>query len=172
MRHPYLKDFIYGAIDGIVTTFAVVAGVAGAELSMGIVMILGAANLVGDGFSIGVSSFLAVRTEKEMHRKQQISHPAHLSPTKSGLFTFGAFLIAGTIPLAPFFTKWLFPSLITGNLFYLSALATGAGFFIIGALKAPFIHRKWLPSGLQTFLMGSGAASLAYLVGFLLKHLQ
>ncbi|HSX12197.1 MAG TPA: VIT1/CCC1 transporter family protein [Rhabdochlamydiaceae bacterium] len=171
MKHAYLKDFIYGAIDGTVTTFAVVAGVAGADLSMGIVLILGAANLVGDGFSIGVSSFLAARTERDIYLKQQIPRMVHLSPIRSGLSTFSAFLIAGLVPLVPFIFKWLSPHTVF-DAFYWSAVATGIGFFIIGALKAPFIHRKWFVSGLQTFLMGAIAASLAYFVGMWLRNLS
>ncbi|MCP4507445.1 MAG: hypothetical protein GY826_13765, partial [Fuerstiella sp.] len=55
-RHSYLRDFVYGGIDGAVTTFAVVSGVAGAGLSSGVVIILGMANLVGDGFSMAASN--------------------------------------------------------------------------------------------------------------------
>lgn len=66
-QHSYLKDFIYGAIDGAVTTFAVVSGVAGAELSSSIIVVLGIANLVGDGFSMAASNFLGTRAEKQ-HR--------------------------------------------------------------------------------------------------------
>ena len=62
-RPSHLRDFIYGGIDGAVTTFAVVAGVAGAHLSANIVIILGVANLVADGFSMAVSNFLATRAE-------------------------------------------------------------------------------------------------------------
>jgi len=54
----YLQDFIYGAIDGAVTTFAVVAGVEGASLDEKVVIILGGANLIADGFSMAVSNFL------------------------------------------------------------------------------------------------------------------
>jgi len=61
----YLKDFIYGAIDGAVTTFAVVAGVAGAGLSSGVVIILGLANLLADGFSMAVSNFMGTRAENQ-----------------------------------------------------------------------------------------------------------
>lgn len=61
----YLKDFVYGAIDGAVTTFAVVAGVAGAGLSPGIIIILGFANLVADGFSMAVGNFLGTRSENQ-----------------------------------------------------------------------------------------------------------
>ncbi len=65
--YSYLKDFIYGAIDGAVTTFAVVSGVAGAGLSSQIIIVLGIANLVGDGFSMAASNFLGTRAE-EQHR--------------------------------------------------------------------------------------------------------
>ncbi|WP_153558320.1 VIT1/CCC1 transporter family protein [Roseimaritima sediminicola] len=65
-RPDYLPDFVYGAIDGTVTTFAVVSGVAGAELSSGIVIVLGLANLVGDGFSMAASNFLGTRVEQQL----------------------------------------------------------------------------------------------------------
>ena len=64
-RDSYLRDWVYGAIDGTVTTFAVVAGVAGAELSGRIVLILGAANLIADGFSMAVSNYLGTRAEQQ-----------------------------------------------------------------------------------------------------------
>jgi VIT1/CCC1 family predicted Fe2+/Mn2+ transporter len=61
----YLRDFIYGAIDGAVTTFAVVAGVAGADLDETIVIILGGANLIADGFSMAASNYLGSRAERQ-----------------------------------------------------------------------------------------------------------
>lgn len=67
MRYSYLRDFVYGAVDGAVTTFAVVSGVAGAELAGSIVLILGMANLIGDGFSMAVGNFLGTRAERQ-HR--------------------------------------------------------------------------------------------------------
>ncbi|MEW6604717.1 MAG: VIT1/CCC1 transporter family protein [Thermoproteota archaeon] len=60
-----LGDFVYGATDGAVTTFAVVAGVVGASLSPSIVLILGFANLLADGFSMAVGNYLAVKTQRE-----------------------------------------------------------------------------------------------------------
>jgi VIT1/CCC1 family predicted Fe2+/Mn2+ transporter len=64
-RHNYLRDFVYGGIDGAVTTFAVVAGTIGADLPPRIVLILGAANLVADGFSMASSNFLGTRAERD-----------------------------------------------------------------------------------------------------------
>ena len=60
-----LEDFVYGATDGAVTTFAVVAGVIGAFLSPSIVLILGFANLFADGFSMAVGNYLATKTQYE-----------------------------------------------------------------------------------------------------------
>ena len=64
-RNSYLRDFVYGGIDGAVTTFAVVSGVVGAELAPAIILILGAANLAGDGFSMAASNYSGTRTEHE-----------------------------------------------------------------------------------------------------------
>ena len=61
----YIGDFVYGANDGIVTTFAVVAAAAGASLSPLVVIILGLANLFADGFSMGASNFLSLRSKRK-----------------------------------------------------------------------------------------------------------
>jgi len=67
----YLGEFVYGGIDGLVTTFAVVAGSAGAELSNTIVLILGFANLLADGFSMSIGAYLSARSEKENFHKHE-----------------------------------------------------------------------------------------------------
>lgn len=63
--HGHLRDGVYGAVDGAVTTLAVVTGALGAQLSAGVVLVLGFANLVGDGFSMAVGNALGVRAERE-----------------------------------------------------------------------------------------------------------
>lgn len=68
-KQSHLRDFIYGGIDGTVTTFAVVAGVVGADLSASVIIILGFANLIADGFSMAVSNFLATRAEIQERAK-------------------------------------------------------------------------------------------------------
>ena len=64
-RQNYLRDWVYGGIDGAVTTFAVVSGVVGAQLSSGVILVLGAANLLADGFSMAASNYLATKAERE-----------------------------------------------------------------------------------------------------------
>jgi vacuolar iron transporter family protein len=69
----YLKDLVYGANDGIITTFAVVAGVAGASLSPATIIILGAANLLADGFSMAVSSYLASESSRDFFNRERLA---------------------------------------------------------------------------------------------------
>ena len=67
----YLGEFVYGGIDGSVTTFAVVAGAAGANLDSAVVIILGFANLIADGFAMSVGSYLSTKSEKENYEKHK-----------------------------------------------------------------------------------------------------
>ena len=64
-KQSYLKDAVYGGIDGAVTTFAVVAGVVGAGLSSQTIIILGIANLLADGFSMAVGNYMGTSTENQ-----------------------------------------------------------------------------------------------------------
>ena len=64
----YLRDWIYGGIDGTVTTFAVVSGVVGGELSSIVILILGCSNLLADGFSMAASNYLGTKSEVEQYQ--------------------------------------------------------------------------------------------------------
>jgi VIT1/CCC1 family predicted Fe2+/Mn2+ transporter len=66
----YLGDFVYGGLDGIVTTFAVVSGVAGAQLSASIILILGLANLLADGFSMATGAYLSSKSKSEYYNRE------------------------------------------------------------------------------------------------------
>lgn len=68
-KHAYLSEFIYGGIDGGVTTFAVIAGAVGARFNVDVIIILGIANLVADGFSMSVGSYLSSKSDNEKHEK-------------------------------------------------------------------------------------------------------
>lgn len=69
--NEYIGEFVYGGIDGSVTTFAVVAGAAGANLDSSIVIILGFANLIADGFAMSVGSYLSNKSELERYEKHE-----------------------------------------------------------------------------------------------------
>jgi VIT1/CCC1 family predicted Fe2+/Mn2+ transporter len=67
---PYIGSMVYGGLDGIVTTFAVVSGVAGADLGARVILILGIGNLVADGFSMGTGDYLSSKSEREYYDRE------------------------------------------------------------------------------------------------------
>ncbi len=83
-RINYLRDFVYGGIDGAVTTFAIVAGAVGASLPTRVVLILGVANLLADGFSMAAANFSGTRTEIEDHDRLRAMEERHISQFPEG----------------------------------------------------------------------------------------
>lgn len=67
----FIGNMVYGGLDGIISVFAVVSGVAGASLTSGVLLILGVANLLGDGISMGIGAFLSQKSEKEYYQKER-----------------------------------------------------------------------------------------------------
>src|SRR6188474_735474 len=97
----YIRDLVYGANDGIITTFAVVAGVTGGTLQPVAVLVLGVANLLADGLSMGVGNYLGIRSDERVREKQQLPEQEAF-PIRHGIATFVAFVIAGAVPLVPY----------------------------------------------------------------------
>jgi vacuolar iron transporter family protein len=222
-----LEDFVYGATDGAVTTFAVVAGVIGASLSPSIVLILGFANLFADGLSMAVGNYLAAKTrleyiEKARRReeweidniveqeKQEIREiytkkgfkeelleeivriitsrrkvwvdtmmkeelglieDSSRRPLENALTTFVAFNLVGLIPLLPFVAMFIagFALISSSDAFTYSVVLTGAAFFLIGGVKGKVVQKSLIRSGINTLLIGGIAASVAFVVGYLLN---
>ena len=152
----YLPDFVYGANDGIITTFAVVSGVVGASLSERVIVILGLANLVADGFSMGASNYLARRS----HPEQELA--ARSDALRHGLATILGFLVAGVIPLlaylVPLSAAAQFPS---------ATVLAGVALFAVGAARTFVTRRGFFRSGLEMLLVGSLAAAVAFGIGAL-----
>jgi VIT1/CCC1 family predicted Fe2+/Mn2+ transporter len=83
-RHNYLRDWIYGGIDGSVTTFAVVTGVVGAQLSPMIIVIMGFANLLADGFSMAASNFVGTKAEHDDIQRLEAIEYRHIELAPEG----------------------------------------------------------------------------------------
>lgn len=80
----YLRDWVYGGIDGAVTTFAVVAGVVGADLSSRVVLILGAANLLADGFSMAAGNYSGTKAELDDYERIRRMEERHIRLVPEG----------------------------------------------------------------------------------------
>jgi len=161
----YVADIVYGANDGIITTFAVVAGVAGARLSPDIVLILGVSNLLADGFSMGASNYLAIRSRSsaEFELAGSISEPYAV---RHGLVTFLAFVAAGSMPLL----AYLLP-IVEDHRFAVTAVLGALSLFAIGAARTLLAHHSvWWKSGLEMLSVGGSAGAVAYLVGWFVSR--
>ncbi len=159
----YLAEFVYGATDGAVTTFAIISGVMGASLSPVIVLILGVSNVLADGFSMASSNYLSAKSEKAVGN----SHGK--APLKTAAITFGSFVLVGLVPLLPFIGKALFKSM-DFNEFMVSGIFTAAAFVIIGIVRGTVTGQSRTKSSIETVLVGGLAASIAYFAGYALKH--
>jgi vacuolar iron transporter family protein len=83
-RHSYLGDFVLGAVDGAVTTFAIVAGASGAGLSNGIVVVMGLANVLADGLSMAASNFLRAKSDQQLLAKSRHIERMHIQQIPEG----------------------------------------------------------------------------------------
>jgi len=217
-RPNYLRDWVYGGIDGAVTTFAIVAGVVGAALSANIVIILGLANLIADGISMAAGNYSATKTEiDELERTRQMEE-RHIAldpdgereeirqifaakgfegetleravdaitadrqrwistmiteefglsetirqPMRAALATFAAFIACGAVPLVPFIVAPVSTAVPA------ALVLTAIVFFVIGSMKSRWSVTKWWRSGLETLVIGCGAAAAAYGIGYALR---
>lgn len=218
----YIKDIVYGANDGIITTFAVVAGTIGASLDPKIILILGFSNLIADGFSMAASNFLGNRSEHALFQTEEkreydeiekmpdierkevytiflergftdtqstqltslVSSNKHFwadfmmryelgfapengtSELMSATMTFTAFVLAGSLPLFPF----IFFN-FGDQTFLFSIIFTGLALFSVGAARRIFTHKNFLISGLEMLVVGSIAAAVAYVIGYLVSQI-
>ncbi len=158
----YVDEAVYGANDGIITTFAVISGATGASLGIDTIIILGLANLIADGFSMGASSYLSIRTEEDVNRIQGFLKSRNLDAVRRSSATFIAFVCAGMLPLIPFFFLEA-----QGGEFVLSALSAGCAFFVVGGLRTIVTKRGFLISGVEMLLVGGIASALAYATGYI-----
>jgi VIT1/CCC1 family predicted Fe2+/Mn2+ transporter len=165
----YIRDVVYGANDGIITTFAVVAGVAGAQLPAAIVLILGVANLVADGISMGASNYLGIRSEHHAEHAAALADgtppPDPRAALPHGLWTFAAFVVAGAVPLVAYVVP-----VAPASRFSLAVLLTLVTLFGVGAARTFATRRPWWTSGFEMLTVGAGAAFVAYATGALVAR--
>jgi len=135
----YYSEIIYGGVDGLITTFAIIAGSLGGDLSTSVIIILGLAAILSDGFSMGLSSYLAEKARVKGQNALMV-----------GLITFFSFVTIGMFPLLPFFFKF-------NNPFLISSYVLGFLLFILG-----YVKEYKIMGGIETFLIGGIAAAIAY----------
>ena len=133
----YVGDLVYGANDGILTTFAVVAGVTG---------------------GMGVGNYLSIRArESALERQRRPEEEAR--PARHGLATFLAFVVAGAVPLVPY----LVPGV--DERFLLALILAFGALFGVGAARSLVTASRWWISGVEVLGLGALVAAVAYATG-------
>ena len=159
-RH-YIRDLVYGANDGLITTFAVVSGVAGGALSHVAVLVIGAANLAADGVSMGAGNLLAIRADERAREVEGVPE-LETYPWKHGLATLLAFVVAGALPLVPFVLP-----IAADTKFGWSSASTFLALFSLGCVRGVVTREPWWRAGLETLALGGVVAIAAYAAGLL-----
>lgn len=157
-RH-YIRELVYGSNDGLITTFAVVAGASGGGLPLRVVLVVGAANLLADGLSMAFGNYLSIRAhEAVLEASRQPEEEAF--PARHASATFGAFVVAGAVPLLPY----ALPRLPVDR-FQLSVALTLGTLFVVGASRAVVAPVRWWRGGAEMLGLGTVAAIAAYVSG-------
>ncbi len=159
-RH-YIGDIVYGANDGVVTTFAAVAGVEGGALSAATVLIVGLANLAADGLSMGVGNYLAIRARESARAADHLPEE-EARPIRHATATFLAFVVAGAIPLVPYLFA-LLPATRAAS----ATVLTLAALFTIGAGRGRLTGERWWVTGFEMLALGAVVGLAAFGAGFL-----
>ena len=157
-----LSEFIYGGMDGVITTVAIIGGTLGAKIPSNYALILGASNVLADGFSMGISRYNSLinvqdKTNSEISRK---------SPFQSGLFTFIFFVLMGSIPLLPLV---IFDHQSIDIMKYYLLIFAMASFIIIGTIKG-IQNNKLLRSISETLIIGMVGALISFNVARYVKE--
>ena len=157
-----IRDVVTAGNDGVVTTFAVVAGSLGASLSPSVVLILGFANLFADGLSMSTGAYLGVKSEIEFENNSGEKIKLGNKPLINGLTTFVSFIIAGLIPLTPYLLKFENSFLVSSFLVFLTLL-------VIGVFRGIIARKSLIRTVIENILIGGVSAVVAYAVGSLVE---
>lgn len=165
-----LREFVYGGMDGAVTTFAVVTGAAGANLGAKTILILGFANVLADGFSMAVGSYLSEKSDQDLTiSRGEGKKEDYESPVAASVATFVSFLLVGFVPLSVYTLDYIFGWNLGNDALIWSVLLTLVAFAAIGYLRGQITKVDKARTILESLGLGLAAAIISYVVGNLLE---
>lgn len=150
-----LRASLLGGVDGVITSFAIVAGTHAGEMTMDTLWVIGISSLVADGLSMGVSEYLSSSTASAKGEQLQNANDAH--PLSLGLACFFSFVVCGVVPTVLY-------ALTSGRLFAV-AMFSLVELMLLGAARTLFSRENIMWGLLQTASLGAAAGAVAYGVG-------
>ncbi len=155
----YLRNFIFGVEDSLVSTVGLLSGIAVAGVSTATIFTTGVILVLVEAFSMGVGSFLAEDSTEDLIEKKKKTDK---SAVAGGVVMFISYAIAGVIPLLPYV---IFPK---ETAFIISVSLTLVALFGLGAISAAQYKGKVVKRGVKTMVLGGLAIAAGVLIGSLL----
>ena len=156
MNKEFIKSFIYGGTDGIITIFNIISGIEGANLNKLYVIILGFGTLIADAVSMAVSSYVSSKSDNSKENY----------PLKNGIITFLSFILFGLLPLLSFI-------FITNNKisnYYISLLISLFSMTILGIIQGFITKKNIFKTAFTTSSVGMFGALLSYNIARLISN--
>lgn len=173
----YLREFIFGVEDGLITSFGIVTGVTAAAAGIYVILLAGVVEMFAGAVSMAAGTYLSIKAQREVmvrerriatHRARRSSHVRHdynllarkiEQPFHGALVMAASFVIGAAIPLLPY---------LIGIASWEASLGlTVVALFGFGATKGRYTQRDWLRSGLEMLAVGMIAGLAGYAIGSL-----
>jgi len=169
----HVRGVVFGGMDGILTTFALIAAASGSgSTSPHLTLVIGISTVIADAFSMAAGEYLSAKAEEELlpQGKRPADEP---HPLEKGFAMFVAFTLFGSTPLLGYVvTALLAHETTAANSFQLSIAITASALFALGTLKTTFGAGVWWKSGLEVSAIGGAAASVAFYTAQLIEHIM
>ncbi|MFO0703080.1 MAG: VIT1/CCC1 transporter family protein [Candidatus Andersenbacteria bacterium] len=159
-RASYLRSFIFGVEDSLVSTVGLLAGVAAAAPNRNQILVTGLIYTVVEAFSMAAGSFLS-ESEAEAYERGAVTPTRR--PLFDGLIMFISYLGTGLIPVVPYL---LLPA---QTALYVSIVVSLVALAGLGLFGARLSHTKPLRHVLKMVLVGGIATGLGVAIGLLLQ---
>ncbi len=151
----FIRNFTFGVEDSLVSTVGLLAGIAVVGVAKETIIITGLVLIFVEGFSMAVGSLVSERSVEEYERKTT----SFRSPFRASIIMLLSYILAGIIPLAPYFY-------FTGRQAWLSSIALSlVALFVLGAINGRIANKKMFGDGVFTLAMGGVAILVGIIVG-------
>lgn len=155
-----IRNVVFGVEDSLVSTLGFLAGISMGGFSQKQIILSGLVLIFVEAFSMGVGSFLSEESGEEYEQKKAVSPTISIH---AGLTMFASYLIAGIVPLGPYF----FLSVMVA--FWISIICTLAALFVLGIYSGKMAYVHPLRTGIRMLVIGGGAMTIGIVIGIFLK---
>lgn len=158
----FLRNFIFGVEDSLVSTVGLLSGVAAAGLSKRAIILTGVILIFVEAFSMGAGSLISEHSTEEYRGKNKITKTQFYG----GLMMLASYFLAGFLPIAPY------AFLSSATAFFVSIAASLAGLILLGIIKAKIFKARAFHHAFEVFLIGGIAIAIGVIVGTVLENLK